>query len=161
MFNQKTHGHLITLSEEQDLSQANKKKLEAWRKAFAKDPKRCEVLRFVPSRKQFYEGAVRGILWPGQTIHNTANGVPHVTPSDMYEIPKLGYCPKNEAEAIRLLLLSQDMQNRFCLFEDRELEAEAKAANLDVQRLKEEGARKDEEMEELRQRLAKLEQKKG
>lgn len=154
MFDLARHQELITPSEEMDLSPKNKKKLEAWKKQQAKDKRKNEVLRFVPSRKQFYEGGVRGIFWPGRTIHNTANGIPHVTPSDNYEITKDGYCPKDEPEAIRLLFLSQTPQNRICLHEDRELGNEAKTSELNFQRLKEENAKMQEEMEDLRRRVA-------
>jgi len=153
MFQEKLHGDLIAIGGEMDLSPKNKAKLEAWRKAFKANPKKCEVLRFMPSRKQFYSGGIRGILWPGTTLHNTANGIPHVTPSDNYEITKDGYCPKDEKEAIRLLFLSQDTQNKICLFEDRELGEEARVSEMNFQKLQAENARKDEEIEELRRKL--------
>lgn len=154
MFNESLHKDLIAIgTPELDISQKNKAKLEVWRKAFAKNPKKCEVLRFMPSRKQYYEGGVRGTLWPGKSIFNTANGIPHVTPSDQYEITKDGYCPRNEPEAIRLLLLSQEPQNKICLFEDRELGAEAREPELKSQRLMAENAKLLEEIEDLRRKL--------
>lgn len=154
MFEASKHQELITLGGELDLSPKNKAKLEAWKKAFAKNPKKCDVLRFMPSRKQFYAGGVRGVMWPGQTMHNTANGIPHVVPSDYYEIRKDGYCPKDEKEAIRLLFVSQDTQNKICLFEDRELGDEARTSEKKFQDLQTENAKMAEELESLREKLA-------
>lgn len=153
MFEASKHKELIELGGEIDLSQKNKAKLEVWRKAYAKNPRKCEVLRFMPSRKQFYNGGVRGVMWPGQTNYNTANGIPHVIPSDYYEIRKDGYCPKDEKEAIRLLFISQEPQNKICLFEDRELGDEARTSELNFQKLQSENARMMEEMEELKRKL--------
>ena len=154
MFDATRHKILITPTEELDLSPKNKKKLEAWRKAYAKDRKRCDVLRFVPSRKQFYEGGVRGTMWPGAQEWDMTSGRNKVTPSDSYEITKDGYCPKDENEAIRLLFLSQEPQNKICLYDDRELGTEAKSSELKLQRVEAENAQMKEEMEELRRKLA-------
>lgn len=154
MFDETKHKILITPNDEMDLSQKNKSKLESWRKTWAKNKKTCDVLRFVPNRKQFYEGGVRGVMWPGSQEWDMTNGRNKVTPSDPYVITKDGYCPQTEQEAIRLLFLSQDPQNKICLYEDRELGNEARASVIESQRLKAENERMKEEMEELRRKLA-------
>lgn len=153
MFDEKKHAELIVIGDEHDLAPKNLKRLEAWRKAFAKNKRQCDVLRFMPSRKQFYEGGVSVTLWPGFQEWDMTNGRNKVTPSDIIKIDKFGYCPKDEREAIRLLFLMQTPSNRLCLYEDRELEGEAKASELENQRLKSENAAMREEMEALKAKL--------
>jgi hypothetical protein len=159
MFEASKHAELIAIgTPELDLSPKNKAKLEAWRKAFKANPKKCEVLRFMPSRKQFYAGGVQGVLWPGTQEWDMTNGRNKLTPSDRYNIQKDGYVPQSDQEAIRLLILSQDPQNRICVFEDRELGDEARTAEIKLQQALAREAKHLEEIETLR---AKLEAKGG
>lgn len=160
MFNPQKHAELITLGttlsygNTLDLSPENKRKLAGWKKEFGRDPK-TDFIKFVPNRKQFYSGGIRGILWPGYSEFSVT-GFNRETPSDMYEIPKEGYCPRDEKECIRLLLLSQHPENRICLYENRELDAEAKTSELKNQELIEENRKQHDEIEELRMQVAQL-----